>query len=234
MKQKVSAWLAGYLQQRGRLRLFHHNLRAKKETQNAEVTIRKCKKAIGFSSTAAKFCWSDGRMWKNDTGQASNIKMLKQCNLQCLPVSSSASRFAAEQQIKSGLSSDTQWETCSICMIYLLRQMKSVSAHSSIQEKEEKKSFWCHIPGRKRNFNTIRFCHNLFFSPFTPTGPHKCLSEEDTHCNESLARAVHTGRQSLNIIFKSVFVMILFWKDKLDDQKILHVCTNCGSSSCLK
>lgn len=41
-----------------------------------------------------------------------------------------ASCSTRKWQIKSGLSSDTPWETSSICMIYLLRQMKSLSAYS--------------------------------------------------------------------------------------------------------
>lgn len=157
-----------------------------------------------FRSTGAKFCWCDRWMERNDRSQVSIIKMLKQCNLQNLLVLSPASCSTTKQQIKSGLSSVTQWETHSICMIYLLRQMKSVSAHSSVRGKE-KKRFRCLILRGKCNLNQIWFCHNLFFPPFY-------------------------GRQSVPSGSESEFLRLIFFPHQnqtLNFQTIKFVALNC-------
>lgn len=159
LKQRI---ISAVFPRRVRVRLLHHNPRPKK------MQMWKRKRVKGIRSMGAKFCWCDRWMERNDRSQVSIIKMLKQCNLQNLLVLSAASCSTTKQQIKSGLSSVTQWETHSICMIYLLRQMKSVSAHSSIRGKEKKGS-GVSSSGGKCNLNQIWFCHNLFFPPLWKT-----------------------------------------------------------------
>lgn len=160
LKQRVKS---AVFPRRVRVRLQHHNTTPKK------MQMWKRKRVKGIRSTGAKFCWCDRWM---ERSQVSIIKRLKQCNLQNLLVLSAASCSTTKQQIKSGQSSVTQWETHSICMIYLLRQMKSVSARSSIRGKEEKGS-GVSSSGGKCNLNQIWFCHNLFFPP----------SMEDNQCH---------------------------------------------------
>lgn len=156
LKQRIKS---AVFPRRVRVRLLHHNPRPKK------MQMWKRKRVKGIRSTGAKFCWCDRWMERNDRNQVSIIKMLKHCNLQNLLVLSAASCSTTKQQIKSGLSSVTQWETHSICMIYVLRQMKSVSAHSSIRGKE-KKRFRCLILGGKMQFESNLILSQLVFPTF--------------------------------------------------------------------
>lgn len=178
LKQRIKS---AVFPRRVRVRLLHHNPRPKK------MQMWKRKRVKGIRSTGAKFCWCDRWMERNDRSQVSIIKRLKQCNLQNLLVLNTASCSTTKQQIKSGLSSVTQWETHSICMIYLLRQMKSVSAHSSIRGKEKKGSS-VSSSGGKCNLNQIWFCHNLFFPPSSgrQSVPSGSESEFFPHQNQTL------------------------------------------------
>lgn len=99
----------------------------------------------------------------------------------CLSLASCSSR---KRQIKSGLSSDTPWETSSICMIYLLRQMKSLSAYSC------EKGFNVSSLGANAICIKFDFVKTFFLLPPIAHGNVlKCV----------LVAVFHTGRQKVGI-----------------------------------